>query len=126
MRVSRSLARSAELDLDRRSVEVILPADLVLEIARVREVHRRRAIHEEHGRGRWVLRLGHVMKTYLFAIPITRRWMRGDRLGEEAMQVRRGDPLLALVDHRDGRGQGVLHAAAGLRGDQPMVHPRRE
>src|SRR5258705_9542977 len=66
------------------------------------------------------------MKTYLLAVPITRWWMRRDGLRQQAMQIRGRDALLTLVDDRDRRVQRVLDATAGLRRDEPVIHPRRE
>src|SRR5439155_17134983 len=119
----RSLAGSAKLDLDRRPVKAVTLADAVLEVARVGEVHRRGAVDEEHERGRRALRLGHVMETYLLAVPVTRRRMRRYRLRQQPVEVRRRNPLLALVDDGDGRAEGLLDAATRLRRDQPVIHP---
>src|SRR2546430_9978056 len=111
MLVSRSLSRSAQLDLDRRAVEGVALSDAVLEVTRVGEVDRGRAVDEEHERRCRALRLGHVMETYLLAISITRRRVRGDGLRQQAMQVRGRDPFLALVHDRDGRIERVLDPA---------------
>src|SRR5207244_8679704 len=102
------------LDLDRRAVEAVTLADAIFEIAGIGEVDGRRAVDEEHERRCGALRLGHVMKTYLLPVPITRRWVRGDGFDEETMQVGRRDPFLALVDDRDRRVQRLFDAAPGL------------
>src|SRR5437867_13379061 len=42
------------------------------------------------------------------------------------MEVRRGDPLLALVDDGDSRAERLFHAATSLCRDEAVIHPGRE
>src|SRR4030081_14286 len=66
------------------------------------------------------------MKTYLLAISITGRRVRRHGLRQQAVEVRGGNPLLALVEDRDRGVQCVFDAATRLRADGAVVHPRRE
>src|SRR5437899_7644277 len=120
-----SLARSAELDAQRRAVEAEAPPDLVLEVAHVREVHRGGTIHEEDERRRGCLRLRHVMEAYLATL-VRRRRMGCDGLDEQLVEVRRRYAPPPLGRDRDRVGERLLHAAPGLRRDEAMAQPGRE
>src|SRR5207245_9554764 len=115
-RVNPSLVRAAQLDLERRAREPELLADLVFEVPRIREVHRRWPIHEEHERRSRTLRLGYVVEANLLAVPVGRRGMGRDGFHEHAMQVRCRDALLALVHDRERCREGLLDTTAGLGG----------
>jgi hypothetical protein len=107
----------AEHELDRRPVEAELGPQLVLEIAPIAEVNRRRVVREEDEGRRCDTGLRPVEQLRAASLD-DRRLLTLQGRPEDPVQLGRRDPLPALAPDVDRRFEDALDSLPGLRADR--------